>query len=978
MNEYTEVSRKALKQDRVAMCPCFGCKIMKRVKPLKFGFFGFGRHSKCKVHRIPLVYLDEKIRDVVSGALACLFDKAGLPPKELINLVKEKFPANLKAFVNAWVYSITIGRGAPIASCYLDAIASAYMSNLTKKQVKTLKLDISNKRKLIKALKDNDAIIRGIKEMAHQYARLLKHLRAHSEVLVDIRELKPISEDLRRSLEAWQNVMAKEEQKLWDIREKRDVPLTTVKRFYDESLNAGTCRCLLGLAPEKNKKRNITAFDRFSTYLEFWKQGLAVKFTKSDIQAHKRNLNNNKTSFQLDSKIEDFLDIHNPLKTKLNYKRIMKLPELKSNENLKQEEDVSDKFSNFLKNLITLLKKGGIIKDSSIKSAQQFLGSNIYSLRGDRKRYGTNIAEYILDQWNARVINQAKRRNLTGNFMTEFHQLFKNYYMESNYKQLNPIYRSYRILLYRIVCMFKKAELIKNNTLDNLVEKIGLDFRHTITDLKNDPTLRPTIIVFNNLKRYINRFLNKKPSSKSIRELRKSTFELIDEFIENFRIKDIHILKKLQKKGQSHRNDLIKEFIKRCDKLGNIKNISSLSYLLFKDRNYLNTHFLNKTNKSHKPELYILFRILLNTITWNLEMLNYFGVHINEEELLGYQAEIESIIKEFVFSNKFRTKYVEENFVRNGISLRKNYLYPEYDAIFAMWLTCGVYYDNSMITFEDVKNFFDFEIDPTSYLLYNASINIGSYILKKVYYRIKQLLNKIIIGGTFNNFNYSDKILIFHECFNQIYSYSRVRNIRVLPARYDVYRIFQNKYVITYHVVELLKRNLGMDILYFRNLPHSIFNDGSWVRHHFRYADYIIRYDLGELKSSKVKDILLSSNKYHSSYRIYERSKKGEDNIERILEAFAIFKNYSGKIIERKIIKVLESLDLNWLYHKWKSQGQEQFDLMLKEFNFRKEFLKDNSIEKFLKKYYKIIYDQYFNNYLYVKNNIDKFKGIIF
>ena len=50
MNEYTKVSRKTVREDRVAICPNFGCEYMKRVKPLKFRFIGFGKFPKCKKH----------------------------------------------------------------------------------------------------------------------------------------------------------------------------------------------------------------------------------------------------------------------------------------------------------------------------------------------------------------------------------------------------------------------------------------------------------------------------------------------------------------------------------------------------------------------------------------------------------------------------------------------------------------------------------------------------------------------------------------------------------------------------------------------------------------------------------------------------------------------------------------------------------------------------------------------------------------
>jgi len=484
-------------------------------------------------------------------------------------------------------------------------------------------------------------------------------------------------------------------------------------------------------------------------------------------------------------------------------------------------------------------------------------------------------------------------------------------------------------------------------------------------------------VVFNNLKLSVNNLLIKEKISKERHDLKVNIFKLIDEVIEEFDIDDIHILDKLQNKDKSYRNELLQDIVKQCSALGKIKRLISLSYLLFGDYDYY-INFLNKDRLDKKPELYVLFRIIFNTLTWDVKLFKSLAIDIDGDTLLEYQAKIEFIIKEFVFSNKFRNNYVKELFERNGVLRTKEYLYLEYDTIFSMWLSCAVYYDDSNITFEDVKNFFDFDLDPTGYLLYNASNNIGSHTLKKIYYKIKGLLNKIIIGGDFNNFNYTDKLLIFRECFDQIYYYSRIRNVRVLPAKYDIYRIFQNHYVITFHVVELLKRNLGFDILFFKALDNSIFESGSWVRHHFKYKDYIIKYELGELKSSKVEDILLTSDKYHSSYRMYERTKQGEESIAQILKAFDIFKKYDGKITERMIKKVLEKLDLQWVYYKWKSQGQKQFELMVKEFNKRKDFLKSHSIQEFLVEYYKIIYEMYFDKYIQVNNKKNEFKGILF
>ena len=71
MNEYTNVSRKDTKEDRVAICPEYGCEYMTRVKPLKFRFFNFGNHPRCKKHHLSLVYVDEMIGNFTDGVLAC-------------------------------------------------------------------------------------------------------------------------------------------------------------------------------------------------------------------------------------------------------------------------------------------------------------------------------------------------------------------------------------------------------------------------------------------------------------------------------------------------------------------------------------------------------------------------------------------------------------------------------------------------------------------------------------------------------------------------------------------------------------------------------------------------------------------------------------------------------------------------------------------------------------------------------------------
>ncbi len=283
MKAYTDVSRKTVGEDRVAICPNFGCEFMTRVKPLKLRYFGFGKYPKCKKHHIPLVYVDERISDFVDAALACLFDKAGLPPNELLEGVRSKFPDEVTSFVEGWVYCITVGRGAPIVSRYMDAISNTYLKQLTKKQIKALKKGDDSKPNLV-----NKTIKNGMDEITIQYTRILKHLRAHSEVLTDPQKLQPPSKSLRNFLKDWQKEILNRN-KIMKLPENKHT-LKEIKSNYDLILNIGTCRCLLGLNPETKeiKKAGLTAFDRFSAYHEFYTEGLTMKFTKYDIKKQER------------------------------------------------------------------------------------------------------------------------------------------------------------------------------------------------------------------------------------------------------------------------------------------------------------------------------------------------------------------------------------------------------------------------------------------------------------------------------------------------------------------------------------------------------------------------------------------------------------------------------------------------------------------------------------------------------------------
>jgi len=80
--------------------------------------------------------------------------------------------------------------------------------------------------------------------------------------------------------------------------------LEEIKQYYDHILNVGTCRSLIGMNAEI-KKIKVTAFDRFSSYTEFFFEGITDKFTRSDLKKLEPTNQLNKYLYSNDSDLEN-------------------------------------------------------------------------------------------------------------------------------------------------------------------------------------------------------------------------------------------------------------------------------------------------------------------------------------------------------------------------------------------------------------------------------------------------------------------------------------------------------------------------------------------------------------------------------------------------------------------------------------------------------------------------------------------------
>ena len=271
-------------------------------------------------------------------------------------------------------------------------------------------------------------------EITHQYTRLVKHIRIHSEVLIKQSQLKPLSNSLKNHLISWQKNVIKQNIAFNSEEMKQKIPLLELKTYYDQILNVGTCRCLIGLNPEskKAKKVKLTAFERFSAYHDFYTEKLAMKFIKSDINdisiGIKLSINKNDSN-SIDKKLGHFKSLNHDKSYIMSYNENSSSDNDKNlsgslvnhpNENI----HILENFSSILQELkgkyknqkimyddiikhceLTLnFRKSGILTKESFEKLQNLLGRSIEheSILGSYRknkvlnlRHSRKLAEFI-------------------------------------------------------------------------------------------------------------------------------------------------------------------------------------------------------------------------------------------------------------------------------------------------------------------------------------------------------------------------------------------------------------------------------------------------------------------------------------------------------------------------------------------------------------------------------------------------------
>ena len=270
MNEKLLVAnRKTVEHDRIAICPIYGCDMKKKLKPLKFGLFGFSKHPMCSRHQRSLVYADELVEEFFSACTSCLFDRSALPPSSLLEQLRLKDSEYIPYFIDAWIYCSSTGRNGRVISNYVDGLSRGYMSLLSRKEKKAVDRGDPKKR--------HQMLVSGIQKIISDYAKFLNYLGEKTDELLPSLELVPHSPMIKHAIKHWVDA-----QLLGLKTSKPTSILAEKKELFDGMLSIGTALNLLGKSNDILNKM-ISPHELFSGYREFLRAGLTRELICRDI-----------------------------------------------------------------------------------------------------------------------------------------------------------------------------------------------------------------------------------------------------------------------------------------------------------------------------------------------------------------------------------------------------------------------------------------------------------------------------------------------------------------------------------------------------------------------------------------------------------------------------------------------------------------------------------------------------------------------
>ena len=340
---------------------------------------------------------------------------------------------------------------------------------------------------------------------------------------------------------------------------------------------------------------------------------------------------------------------------------------------------------------------------------------------------------------------------------------------------------------------------------------------------------------------------------------------------------------------------------------------TDISRLFFKRARTLKDSHLKGDYKYRRLDLSTLFSFIykMRMLTPANLIAKIRDIETIEERILqSIKVEVENFIKEFIFANPFDIKYIGDNYLTGTKHLK-----PEFDLTLKIWMELSLA-NNGPILLKIVRKMLKYES-------FGRLNRFGEVERGKVY----------SLKGLMNMLNELTKLLpcsSYSRIFEDVWKYIELRNLRFsIPG--DYHPQWNNPNVVKFHVIFLILRDLGLDILNLEPIDPKSFekthgmDSFTYERHHIFINDKM---------SIDVNRLALVMHKNHNNL---------EGKTDLVLD-----------LIQRRIELTLECPQYyKTNINKWQDRWEDYLE--------RRCFLIENGIGNFIRKYFK---DEQGNNYI--------------
>ena len=341
---------------------------------------------------------------------------------------------------------------------------------------------------------------------------------------------------------------------------------------------------------------------------------------------------------------------------------------------------------------------------------------------------------------------------------------------------------------------------------------------------------------------------------------------------------------------------------------------TDISRIFFIRARALKDSHLKGKYKFRKLELSTLFSFIfkMRTITTEEFTSNITDINSVDEEILQIiRTEVENFIEEFIFANPFDVKYIGDKFTSGTKHLK-----PEYDLTLSIWMELSKA-KNEPILLKHVRRMLKYQtFGRLNRFGEHGKGNVYSWVgLMKM---LKELI-KFIPSSSYS------------RIFEEVWRYIELRCLySALPRVY--HPSWYTISTIKFHIIMLITRDLGLDILNLKPIKPESFKNihkvdlFTYIRHHIYINDKM---------SLDVNRLVLVMRKYHNEL---------EGKINLVLN------------LVRKRIEL--TFDCPHYYQKNIKDWRKKWEIYLE----RRIFLIQNGIVNFIDKYFT---DDDGNNYIF-------------